>query len=216
MFSVLRLRTAAIAFRGARTQALRLPLTTLRPLSTTVRLWEEAAVATPNKSSRQIFWHLQLEGHRWNHCREPLVCIGCGIEGHEREDCPNPDPARIDAAYADTKCWRCGDAGHLSQECTQPPPNCYHCGAGDHDIRQCSTRQAMLAERRAAWDALTEEEKAAIKATAKAAREAAKAARVAAWDALPEATRKAVTTAARKAAGDIVKAREAAQTTTPA
>ncbi|KAJ7766124.1 hypothetical protein B0H16DRAFT_1717354 [Mycena metata] len=191
MFSILRLRPAAIACRGARIQACRLNPFVLRSLSTTTRLREEVAVATHTRPLSL----LQLEGHRTDQCREPLVCIACGTEGHWQKSCPNPDPTRVAAVIV--KCFRCGEAGHKIEDCAQPPPNCYYCGADDHNLRQCPTRKTEIAARqtvaREAMEAAREAkaashearlaERAAAKQAAKQEAKEARAAEKAAKDA---------------------------------
>ncbi|KAJ7112464.1 hypothetical protein C8R44DRAFT_856181 [Mycena epipterygia] len=67
------------------------------------------------------------EGHLRKQCREPTICVACGVEGHQRRDCPSPDPARLEALKtAPIRCFRCGENGHAIKHCTKPQ-TCYGC-----------------------------------------------------------------------------------------
>ncbi|KAJ7112470.1 hypothetical protein C8R44DRAFT_741560 [Mycena epipterygia] len=65
--------------------------------------------------------------HLRKQCREPTICVACGVEGHQRRDCPSPDPARLQALKtAPIRCFRCGEDGHAIKDCTKPQ-TCYGC-----------------------------------------------------------------------------------------
>ncbi|KAJ7446304.1 hypothetical protein FB451DRAFT_1412333 [Mycena latifolia] len=67
------------------------------------------------------------EGHLRNDCKESTICIASSVEGHQRTNCPSPDPARLEALKtAPVKCFRCGE-NHTLKECPQPP-KCFECG----------------------------------------------------------------------------------------
>ncbi|KAJ6535267.1 hypothetical protein DFH09DRAFT_1091804 [Mycena vulgaris] len=76
---------------------------------------------------RRLIRFGRREGHFTRECKEPVVCVACGQEGHQRKVCPNPDPARIEALKTNPiVCFRCGKPGHTMSACPQPA-KCYTC-----------------------------------------------------------------------------------------
>ncbi|KAJ7446294.1 hypothetical protein FB451DRAFT_1412318 [Mycena latifolia] len=89
------------------------------------------------------------EGHLRKDCKEPTICVACGVEGHQRKHCPSPDPARLEALkIAPVKCFRCGE-NHTLKEYPQPP-KCFECGQPGHGRKDCPAFTAKLAAAKAA------------------------------------------------------------------
>ncbi|KAF8191099.1 hypothetical protein K438DRAFT_1970844 [Mycena galopus ATCC 62051] len=70
-------------------------------------------------------------GHKWSECTQPTICVACGVKGHQRRDCPNPDLKRIEALMR--RVHQVLPLRRRGKDCKQLA-KCFHCG------RRCALR----------------------------------------------------------------------------
>ena len=70
-----------------------------------------------------------IQGHVRDDCPEPDKCFNCREEGHQTADCPEP-----------AKCRRCRKEGHEVADCPEPM-RCGKCGEEGHMRRDCTNEE---------------------------------------------------------------------------